>query len=69
MTSALAALPPPPPCPAAPLRELLSQPEHPADDAAFISIDGRGADVRVRTGGEYSVERIGFEKVRASWLW
>jgi hypothetical protein len=48
----------------APLRDVLSRrdPSRPADDAAFISIDGRGADVRVRCGGEYSVERIGFEK-------
>ncbi|KAL4435164.1 hypothetical protein ABPG77_001846 [Micractinium sp. CCAP 211/92] len=47
----------------APLRDLLSRRDHPpADDAAFISIDGRGADVRVRKGGEYSVERIGFDK-------
>lgn len=54
------------PTPAASLRELLSRPgDMPADDAAFISIDGRGADVRVRMGGEYSVERIGFERV--SW--
>lgn len=109
--------------PAAPLRDVLSRrdPSRPADDAAFISIDGcacilqpslaatarllcdcfqpgwrisslvrfavtstcpcspvpkapkgcclpccdnrrRGADVRVRCGGEYSVERIGFDK-------
>lgn len=32
-----------------------------ADDAAFISIDKRGADVRVRRGGDYSVERFGFD--------
>lgn len=42
---------------------MLSRRDRPADDAAFISIDGRGADVRVRCGGEYSVERIGFDKV------
>ncbi len=55
----------PAPALAAPLRDLLSRRDHPpADDAAFISIDGRGADVRVRKGGEYSVERIGFDKVR-----
>jgi hypothetical protein len=45
------------------VRELLSRRDLPADDAAFISIDGRGADVRVRTGGEYNVERIGFDEV------
>lgn len=49
------------------MRELLSKRDQPADDAAFISIDGRGADVRVRTGGDYSVERIGFDKVRQAW--
>ena len=49
---------------AAPLRDLLSRPGHPADDAAFISVDRLGADVRVRSGGEYSVERIGFDGVR-----
>lgn len=48
---------------AAKVRELLSRRDLPADDAAFISIDGRGADVRVRTGGEYNVERIGFDEV------
>jgi len=34
----------------------------PADDAAIISIDKLGADLRLRRGGEYSVERIGFDK-------
>ena len=37
----------------------------PADDAAFISIDRRGADVRVRHGTEYRIERIAFSQVRA----
>ena len=32
------------------------------DDAAFISIDRLGADVRIRSGGEYSVERLGFHQ-------
>jgi hypothetical protein len=32
-----------------------------ADDAAFISIDKLGADVRVRRGGEYTVERLKFD--------
>ncbi len=27
------------------------------DDAAFISVDSLGADVRIRRGGDYSVER------------
>ena len=30
------------------------------DDAAFISVDSLGADVRIRRGGEYSVERLGW---------
>ncbi len=45
-----------------PLRELLSRTHGAADDAAFISIDKLGADVRVRRGGEYSVERVGFDR-------
>jgi hypothetical protein len=32
------------------------------DDAAFISVDSLGADVRIRRGGEYSVERLGWAK-------
>lgn len=40
---------------------LLSRPgEAAADDAAFISVDARGADVRVRRGADYSVERLPF---------
>jgi hypothetical protein len=35
-------------------------PDCPADEAVLISIDALGADVRVRTGGEFNVERIGF---------
>ena len=34
-----------------------------ADDAALISIDRLGADVRVRFAGEHSVERLVFDKV------
>lgn len=44
-----------------PLRETLSKSDSPADDAAFISIDRLGADVRIRRGGDYSVKRIGFD--------
>ena len=47
---------------AEPLRALLSQTHGSVDDAAFISIDKLGADVRVRRGGEYAVERIGFDR-------
>ena len=32
------------------------------DDAAFISIDALGTDVRVRHGSDFSVERIGFDQ-------
>ena len=45
-----------------PLRSMLSRDQGNADDAAFISIDKLGADVRVRRGGEYAVERIGFDR-------
>ncbi len=42
----------------------LSSPAPPAaaaaDDAAFISVDRLGADVRVRFGPDYAVERLGF---------
>jgi hypothetical protein len=47
---------------ATPLRALLSSPDHAADDAAVISIDKLGADVRVRKGGDYSVVRVGFTR-------
>lgn len=44
------------------LRDMLSQSQSsPVDDAAFISIDRLGADVRIRRGGDYSVERFGFD--------
>ncbi len=32
----------------------------PLDELLFISIDATGVDIRVRTGQEFSVERIGF---------
>jgi hypothetical protein len=37
-------------------------PHLPLDDAAFISIDATGADVRVRYGSDFNVERIGFNQ-------
>ncbi|KAK9835196.1 hypothetical protein WJX81_005094 [Elliptochloris bilobata] len=43
------------------LRHKLSRPQLAADDAAFISIDRLGTDVRVRHGNEYSVERLSFD--------
>lgn len=48
------------------LRHKLSRPQLAADDAAFISIDRLGTDVRVRHGNEYSVERLSFDTVRAA---
>jgi hypothetical protein len=42
------------------LREYLS-PHFSLDDASFISIDASGADVRVRLGSEFNVERLGFD--------
>lgn len=45
---------------AEPLRQALSAGSA-ADDAAFISIDKLGADIRIRRGGDYSVERVGFD--------
>ena len=50
------------------LRHKLSRPQLAADDAAFISIDRLGTDVRVRHGNEYSVERLSFDTVRAAAL-
>lgn len=46
------------------LRKLLAKSNQPADDAAFISIDRLGTDVRVRHGNDYSVERLAFDFVR-----
>jgi hypothetical protein len=44
-----------------PLRKLFSEAYGLTDDAAFISIDKRGVDVRLRRGGDYSIERFGFD--------
>ncbi|KAL7100413.1 hypothetical protein ACP275_09G144200 [Erythranthe tilingii] len=43
-----------------PLKELLSK-EAEVDDAALISIDSRGIDIRVRQGAQFNVQRISFE--------
>ncbi|GLC37779.1 hypothetical protein PLESTB_001476000 [Pleodorina starrii] len=46
------------------LRDKLRCGSRPLDELVFISIDASGVDMRVRTGSEFSVERIGFpEKV------
>ncbi|KAG8380262.1 hypothetical protein BUALT_Bualt07G0174900 [Buddleja alternifolia] len=44
-----------------PLKELLSK-EAEVDDAALISIDSRGIDIRVRQGAQFNVQRISFEE-------
>lgn len=44
-----------------PLKDLLSQ-ETEVDDAALISIDSKGTDVRVRQGAQFNVQRISFEE-------
>ncbi|KAG2243116.1 hypothetical protein Bca52824_095049 [Brassica carinata] len=44
-----------------PLRELLST-ESEVDDAALISIDSRGIDVRVRQGAQFNIQRLAFEE-------
>eukprot|EP00262_Sarcandra_glabra_P000386 TRINITY_DN1044_c0_g1_i1.p2 TRINITY_DN1044_c0_g1~~TRINITY_DN1044_c0_g1_i1.p2 ORF type:complete len:125 (+),score=27.03 TRINITY_DN1044_c0_g1_i1:925-1299(+) len=43
-----------------PLRELLST-EIEIDDAAFISIDSKGTDIRVRQGAQFNIQRLSFE--------
>lgn len=43
-----------------PLRELLST-EIEVDDAALISIDSKGTDIRVRQGAQFNVQRVSFE--------
>ncbi|KAM3375185.1 putative protein isoform X1 [Capsicum galapagoense] len=44
-----------------PLKDLLAQ-EAEVDDAALISIDSKGTDVRVRQGAQFNVQRISFEE-------
>ncbi|KAL3528498.1 hypothetical protein ACH5RR_007820 [Cinchona calisaya] len=44
-----------------PLKELLSQ-EFEVDDAALISIDSKGTDIRVRQGAQFNIQRISFEE-------
>ncbi|EIE20939.1 hypothetical protein COCSUDRAFT_18374, partial [Coccomyxa subellipsoidea C-169] len=48
------------------LRQALSRPGSAVDDAAFISIDRLGADVRVRRATDYIVERLTFPTVRSA---
>ncbi|KFK35842.1 hypothetical protein AALP_AA4G044100 [Arabis alpina] len=44
-----------------PLRELLSI-EAEVDDAAIISIDSKGIDIRVRQGAQFNIQRLAFEE-------
>ncbi|XP_051134883.1 uncharacterized protein LOC127254055 isoform X2 [Andrographis paniculata] len=44
-----------------PLKELLSK-ETEVDDVAFISVDSKGVDIRVRQGAQYNVQRISFRE-------
>ncbi|XP_024018470.1 uncharacterized protein LOC21393761 [Morus notabilis] len=43
-----------------PLKELLST-ETEVDDAALISIDSKGVDIRVRQGAQFNIQRISFD--------
>ncbi|XP_074559407.1 non-canonical heme oxygenase HOZ, chloroplastic-like isoform X2 [Curcuma longa] len=43
-----------------PLKELLST-ETEIDDAALISIDSKGTDIRVRQGAQFNIQRLSFE--------
>ncbi|XP_057986122.1 uncharacterized protein LOC131170635 isoform X2 [Hevea brasiliensis] len=47
-----------------PLKELLST-ETEVDDAALISIDSKGIDIRVRQGAQFNVQRLSFEEGHA----
>ncbi|ONK78874.1 uncharacterized protein A4U43_C01F460 [Asparagus officinalis] len=42
------------------LKEILSTEEE-VDDAAFISIDSKGTDIRVRQGAQFNIQRLSFE--------
>nr|AFK46749.1 unknown [Lotus japonicus] len=44
-----------------PLKKLLSN-ETEIDDAALISIDSKGTDIRVRQGAQFNIQRISFDE-------
>ncbi|XP_058728797.1 uncharacterized protein LOC131601088 [Vicia villosa] len=44
-----------------PLKKLLSK-EIEVDDAALISIDSKGTDIRVRQGAQFNIQRISFDE-------
>ncbi|KAJ7962679.1 Pyridoxamine 5'-phosphate oxidase-related, FMN-binding [Quillaja saponaria] len=50
-----------------PLKELLST-ESEVDDAALISIDSKGTDIRVRQGAQFNIQRIPFDEVHVETL-
>ncbi|KAG0473525.1 hypothetical protein HPP92_014905 [Vanilla planifolia] len=43
-----------------PLKEILST-EGEIDDAALISVDSKGTDIRVRQGAQFNIQRLSFE--------
>ncbi|KAL1292639.1 hypothetical protein HN51_053206 [Arachis hypogaea] len=45
-----------------PLKKLLSNDEAEVDDAALISIDSKGTDIRVRQGAQFNIQRISFDE-------
>lgn len=47
-----------------PLKKLLST-ESEVDDAALISIDSKGTDIRVRQGAQFNIQRISFDEGHA----
>lgn len=47
-----------------PLKELLSM-EGEVDDAALISIDSKGIDIRVRQGAQFNIQRLSFDEGHA----
>ncbi|KAI7984805.1 hypothetical protein LOK49_LG14G02303 [Camellia lanceoleosa] len=47
-----------------PLKELFSA-EIEVDDAALISIDSKGTDIRVRQGAQFNIQRLSFEEGNA----
>eukprot|EP00245_Coleochaete_scutata_P011545 TRINITY_DN4307_c0_g1_i2.p1 TRINITY_DN4307_c0_g1~~TRINITY_DN4307_c0_g1_i2.p1 ORF type:complete len:120 (+),score=24.44 TRINITY_DN4307_c0_g1_i2:349-708(+) len=43
------------------LQRLMSDGDKAVDDACLISIDSKGADIRVRQGTRFNVQRVSFE--------
>lgn len=51
------------------LKELMSPQGTTADDAAIISVDKMGIDVRIRFGHDYFMERVGFNEVLVNFVY